>query len=349
MESRGVPDPHGQTATGINTEIGINGWLIGFSTIFYAIRLYVRISITKSPGVDDALAGIAYMLLVTHCGMDIKAEFLGREIQLGTASEDVVAAFFESLTIQTLVYFWTVALVRLAILAFLPRIIRDRNITIISWVVALLILAQTLGAFLYRLFECDSMPDILKSPTTKGLHCIDPNVHNSMMVGHAIVGVVMDAILLILPIWMICANMLWSKKMIQIILVFSVGLAAVVIGVVRVVIISNLDFSKATTYNLPSLGIWTNLESHIGLWCGCFPALQAILRIRFSSNGFNVAGTSSNSNQNGKVTGNTGINKVYGRDGESCSAVDGESQRAIVLLEMDKFKMTTRDGDTSIV
>lgn len=67
-----------------------------------------------------------------------------------------------------------------------------------------------------------------------------------MMVAHGIVGVVIDAVLLILPIWMICTNMLWSKKMIQIILVFSVGLSAVVIGAVRVVIISKLDFSKAT-------------------------------------------------------------------------------------------------------
>ncbi|KAI0108322.1 hypothetical protein F4814DRAFT_451603 [Daldinia grandis] len=345
MESRDGTDPYGRA------EVGINGWLIGFSTVFYAVRLFVRISVTKSPGLDDALAGVAYMLLVVQSGMDINAEFLGRDIQLGTASEDVKAGFFESLTIQTLIYFWTVAMVRFAILAFLPRIIRDRNVIIISWVVALIILAQTIGAFVYRLLECDPISDILKSPIAKGLNCTDPNVHNRMMVVHGIVGVVMDVALLILPIWIICTNMLWSKRMFQIILVFSVGLSAVAIGAVRVAIISKLDFSNLATYNMPVLGIWTNLESHIGLWCGCFPALQAILRVGpCSSNRFNVASTASgNGNQNGKDTGNNGMNKVYGRDGESRSAVDSESQRAIVLLEMDKFKMRTRDGDASIV
>ncbi|KAF3058629.1 hypothetical protein GL218_05618 [Daldinia childiae] len=239
MESRGIPDPHGKA------EIGVNGWLIGFSSILYAIRLFVRISITKSPGLDDALAGVAYS------GMDINAELLGRDMQIGTATEETKADFFASLTYQTLVYFWTVAMVRFAILAFLPRIIRDRNISIISWVVALVILAQTVGSFTYRILECDPISDILKSPTTKGLNCVDPNVHNTMMVGHGIVGVVLDAILLILPIWIICANMLWSKKMIQIILVFSVGLSAVVIGAVRVVIISKLDFAKASNLDKP--------------------------------------------------------------------------------------------------
>lgn len=65
MESRGIPDPHGKA------EIGVNGWLIGFSTIFYAIRIFVRISITKSLGLDDALAGIAYVsptVLLTTTG-----------------------------------------------------------------------------------------------------------------------------------------------------------------------------------------------------------------------------------------------------------------------------------------
>src|SRR5688572_15079532 len=39
------------------------------------------------------------------------------------------------------------------------------------------------------------------------------------------------------------------------------------------------------TYSMSTIGLWTDLEGHVGLWCGCFPAFQPILRAFFSSIG----------------------------------------------------------------
>lgn len=36
---------------------------------------------------------------------------------------------------------------------------------------------------------------------------------------------------------------------------------------------------KKSTYKMTTIGLWTDLEGHVGLWCGCFPALQPVLRI----------------------------------------------------------------------
>ncbi|KAI0143896.1 hypothetical protein F4776DRAFT_444345 [Hypoxylon sp. NC0597] len=344
MDFSSTPDYRG------GTEIGLNAGLIGFSTLFYGLRLFVRISMTKSPGLDDAIAGFAYMLLVLLSAADIHAVSLGGGSHMAFIPEDILAKFFESLVIQTLLYFWTVALVRFAILAFLPRLAQDRSINFISWAVAVIISAQTVAAFVFRLTECTPIADNFRPLSDVRTNCIGADAHNRMMIGHGIVGVAVDAILLFLPIWVICTKMMWSKKTLQIILILSVGVFAVATGIIRVVLMRTQDFSIDITWEMPSLGIWTNIEGHVGLWCGCFPALQPILRV--VPDKLKVLGTMhSNENQHGKTSGHIGIKKsVYEESRENFKEVDSESQRAmIVSIEMGSGDMPRRDRDTSPV
>ncbi|KAI1467970.1 uncharacterized protein F4812DRAFT_459252 [Daldinia caldariorum] len=329
-------------------EISINGWLIALSAIVYGLRIFVRIRITKSPGLDDVLAGVACFLLMMQSGMDI-------QIQTGTAPEAIQVRFFRLLTIETLVYFWTIATVRVAILAFLPRIVRDRFVSNVSWAVAAVILAQTIACFIYRLLECQPIADIFKSPALPGLHCAGEVKNNTMMIGHGIVGVIIDGVLLILPIWMICKKMIWSKKMLQIVLVLSVGVCAVVIGSIRLSVVARLDFDSGDLIaNMHSLGIWTTLEGHIGLWCGCFPALQPLLRFApCVSNRFNAVSSINSAGQNktGTATGPGATRRGCRGSRRSCTtaAAGSESQCAIVLPDIDKPETGTRDADASIV
>ncbi|KAI1806064.1 hypothetical protein F4811DRAFT_551257 [Daldinia bambusicola] len=335
-------------------EVGINGWLMGFSAIIYALRLFVRVRITKSPGLDDVLAGVACILLMLQSGMDIQTVLLGHIVQTGTAPEATQLRFFTLLATETLVYFWTIATVRLAILAFLPRIVRDRCISNISWAAAATILIQTIACFIYRLLECHPIADIFKPPMLPGLQCAGMRKNNRLMLGHGIVGVIMDGVLLILPIWIICNKMIWSKKMIQIVLVLSVGACGVIIGSIRLVIISKLDFSSSGFLsNMHALGTWTALEGHIGLWCGCFPALQAILRFApCASNRFNAVSSmnSAGPNKNRNATGTDATTRACRGGRRSCTvAMGSESQCAIVLPDMEKSETGARHVDASAV
>ncbi|KAI1778203.1 hypothetical protein F4818DRAFT_438372 [Hypoxylon cercidicola] len=347
MDFRHTPEYHGYS------EVGLCGGLIGISTIICGLRVFVRLFVTKSLGLDDVLAAISYLGLTSLSIMDIISVELGSGTHIAFIPEDILNKFFELVGIQSIIYFWAMALVRFAILVFIPRIGQDKNISRISWIVAVIIVAQTVVATVYRLTECVPFGDNFKSPTTPGLHCVGLVRHNDMMMGHGMVGVVVDLILLLLPIWMICTKMMWSKKTLQIVMVLSVGVFAVATAIRRVALLATINISVDITWKTPYLSIWTNLEAHVGLWCCCFPALQPILRTIVPNKPRAVSAVYNNSiparYRPGTQDKHSSTRKEYGTNASRPYEMLNESQRAIILPEMSKEDVSRRDREASAV
>lgn len=75
--------------------------------------------------------------------------------------------------------------------------------------------------------------DVWKPPGTPGLKCLSVEVTGPMMQAHAIIGIIVDVFLMGLPIWIVYKKMLFSRRTLQVILVFSVGIFAVLSGIIR--------------------------------------------------------------------------------------------------------------------
>lgn len=105
-----------------DTQLYLNGFLIGFSTLFVGARLYARCFMVKRPGIDDVIAVLCLGCLIALSTMEIRLVQVGSGTHIIYVSENKLFAFFDALTTQSLLYFWSVCLMRLHIAAFLPNL-----------------------------------------------------------------------------------------------------------------------------------------------------------------------------------------------------------------------------------
>ena len=74
-----------------------------------------------------------------------------------------------------------------------------------------------------------------------------------MMLTHAAAGIAADFALFCLPIWVVQQKMIFSAKMVRVILIFTVGLFAAVTGIVRLSIMARTNMAIDTYVPHPIL------------------------------------------------------------------------------------------------
>jgi len=109
--------------------------------------------------------------------------------------------------------------------------------------------------------------------------CISPIKQAYIMYTHAGFGVVFDLILLAVPLYVVYSNMIWSAQTLKVMLIFSVGMFAFIIGLVRLAIIVRTDMAHNVTYNVVIGACLSDAEGHVILWVSCFPTFQPIIRL----------------------------------------------------------------------
>lgn len=71
------------------------------------------------------------------------------------------------------------------------------------------------------------------------------------MWAHCIVGICIDLFLFGAPIWVIRSNMMkFNKKTVKVMLVFGIGLLAILTGIIRFIFIHSTNFAE-NTYDRP--------------------------------------------------------------------------------------------------
>ncbi|KAG7423148.1 hypothetical protein Forpi1262_v015684 [Fusarium oxysporum f. sp. raphani] len=316
--------------------LGINAALIAITSIIVLARLYVRRFMLKALGLDDIITTIAFSLCVVGSAIDIAQVDHGSGMPMQYVSEEDLNIFFMLLAVAKLVYFLSSGFVRLSILAFLPRLCRETFFMRWIWTLVAIIVSTSIAGFFFTLAECKPISDNFNH-RKPNRNCVDKDIATYVMCTHAVLGVCIDIILFGLPIWVIRRNMKFSTKAIQVILVFSVGLFAIITGILRLAFVATIDFTINTTYNTLRVGAWTMTEVHVGLWCACFPALQPLLRLVSYKMGLRSALDSTakgTKNKNGVLdqtcSDRLGANGYFKQDSRIDREGDNGSQTAII-------------------
>ncbi|KAH7118067.1 hypothetical protein B0J13DRAFT_200579 [Dactylonectria estremocensis] len=351
--------PGGTTSRG-RIVFNLNVALIVITSVIVLARLYVRRFMTKALGLDDLLTIISFVLCIAGSATEIAEVGHGSGTPIQDVSKEDLNAFFTLLAIGELLYFLASGFIRLSILAFLPRLSRERFFMRWVWGLGVVIVGTSLAGFFFILTECKPIGDLFK-PGKPNRNCISKDKEAHLMWAHAILGICIDIVLFGLPIWVIRRNMKFGTKTIQVILVFCVGLFAIITGIVRFGFVVTTDFTTNTTYKTVRVSAWTMTEVHVGLWCSCFPALQPLLRLVSYKVGLR-SGLDSTSKKTTHGTGThaqsrsdwPGANGYFKQHSDIDRDGDGASQRVIVsggdstteyveLDEMDKGIMLRTD------
>ncbi|KAF2491926.1 hypothetical protein BU16DRAFT_467053 [Lophium mytilinum] len=342
----------------------LNYALIAISTVILLVRLNVRLFMIKSPGLDDVFAVAAWATLVTLSSLEIFETFHGSGKQMVLVGQQDLAIFFSILPTMQLLYIASSGLVRLSIVAFLPRLNKEAFFKKIVHALGGLIAAVTTVCFLILLFECQHVPD-LWNKRRLGAQCLAPSREAILMYTHTSFGILFDCLLLALPIWVLYSKMMFNSQSLRVMLVFTVGIFAAITGIVRLAVIVRINMTINTTFNISIASFWTDLEGHVGLWVACFPALQPLLRLvsfklglrsrlRFSSKRGNSDQARKNINRSayekGPNLGTRSTQSPHGRANSIWSEIRITAMPDIQPVEMDHLpaRASLRSPDGSV-
>ncbi|KAK5456025.1 hypothetical protein LTS15_005344 [Exophiala xenobiotica] len=156
-------------------------------------------------------------------------------------------------------------------------------------------------------------------------HCMNLN---AFAWAHAIINIVFDIWIIILPVPQLFQLNLGTRKKVHLILMFSIGFFITIVSIVRLTSLVKFANSVNPTYDNVPTAYWSVLEAFVSIICTCLPAIRSLLRKVFpscfgsssdphsDSRGYRISKPSPLHSGDGLKSANHTVN-VYPRSGDS--------------------------------
>ncbi|KAI1464313.1 uncharacterized protein F4812DRAFT_462728 [Daldinia caldariorum] len=241
------------------TYVAVASIFLGLATVFVGVRLWARCIIQRSPWWDDLVCVIALLCQGAYCGLNMWLCLHG----VGKHMWDVRALEFPPLIdparAMADVTELSIGFTKLALLMFYYKLFWPNVATRIGSIVGMALIVPLYAILFFCFVFLDTAQTV---PLNKGM---------------AILNVLSDFYILILPITSVMQLHLERKKRLGLAALFSTGLFACIMSIVGAVYRfrfaeDGVDF----TWGLLNVILVNTIECSIGIMCACLPLFPAV-------------------------------------------------------------------------
>ncbi|KAI1748061.1 hypothetical protein F4782DRAFT_386685 [Xylaria castorea] len=265
----------------------------GLMLIFLALRIYTRVKITNSLGIDDylSLAAGASITAFTGLSLSLFGSPLGPH-QWDVRLSHFNASFLERTLISIVLFSLSSLFVKTALLALYLRVFApNRTARMMIWAGITTIVVFYIASIVLNISFC--VPISMTTPVPdrdawarklKASNCSQPVYNLNAATG--LFGVVSDLYVLIIPVSMVYKLRIPRNRKLGILGIFLTGLLATALSITS----SAFRFHQLKSYDftwdsIPSYTLRA-AELNIGLICSCMPVVFVILKKIFQSGSY---------------------------------------------------------------
>ncbi|KAK1148038.1 hypothetical protein N8T08_010672 [Aspergillus melleus] len=261
------------------------GLIFGFpavATVAVALRLYSRL-LTRTFGPDDwviCFAGALYWAETVTSFYVIKYQYIGYHVwDIPKNPPTVLGAKFAYMT--ELLYNPILALVKTSILLFLLRLTGQKTaVRQAIWALLIFNGLAMIGTFFVTAFHCYPVAANWNPAAYPDAKCVN---FADFVTGTAAVSIVTDALVLMLPTWIVYNLRIRRKQKILLIGILSFGLMnsphprTVISGIVRVVLLDRYDRHLPEDYTYSVLFCLSTIEVGLSFIAACAPSFKPLV------------------------------------------------------------------------
>ncbi|KAF7905867.1 hypothetical protein EAF00_000146 [Botryotinia globosa] len=242
---------------------------LGLASSTLGIRLYTRISIMKSFGLDDVAIILSYACSIAYFAITVDCMRFGFGKHLWEVTAEQMASYLTKLSSMVATYAWAPAFTKLSILILLYRLNPSKYFRIGCCFVAGIIIIYTLAISLIIAIPC-----VPTNPANGA--CL-----NQCGLWQAIFNILTDAAILILPSHMLYLLKLPLRQKLAVASIFSTGIFVIIICIVRITYIMALQNNPDVLYTQGRAAVWSSVEINIGIFCNTLVVLRPFIRQYF--------------------------------------------------------------------